>query len=332
MGKNKKKMSAKERARLRLKKKKRDQERSPITGPAVQYVKNPPISEIEAPPGFMAISMAQSMIEYAKPLTDYVEQGVIKDIKQAFSLAQNLWNYEISLKDGGRLRIEHSDLLRDIESALNYSASEAAEFLDMMVQRKRHLFPDSIQPDYPLIMFMRKEQHYLITEFNYDNLKLSEKNYSIKAADTKLVALLNELDSFIVDFADYDDWEDLYFTINEKCKERYKNWLEFRELDDFAGDFSDNIEVYLNFIYQYAHVDPVHLKNITYAIIEEFFLDNLLRKMSAEPNEYVTWPPALKLFYLFLKDIGYLEKPEPIIRLFDKIEPVFINMLKERYS
>jgi hypothetical protein len=36
------------------------------------------------------------------------------------------------------------------------------------------------------------------------------------------------------------------------------------------------------------------------------------------------------LFYIFLSEKGYLDDPEPMIELFDDIEPDFIALVKER--
>jgi hypothetical protein len=49
------------------------------------------------------------------------------------------------------------------------------------------------------------------------------------------------------------------------------------------------------------------------------------------PPEYVFWPPALKLFYRFLNEKGYLNNPDTIIGRIDKIEPDFIEVLKHQF-
>ena len=156
--------------------------------------------------------------------------------------------------------------------------------------------------------------------------------YSPDDKDIELIRLLNQMDDYISDNTPYDEWEDHYFKIEEKCRERYVSWLKFKGLDEFIKDFPHNVEVYLNFIYRYTHDDEINLKIIFPIYMQEFFSDYLLRKVLAEPYEYVQWPPALKLFYQFLQEIGYIEDIEKIIKLFDALEPYFINILKERYS
>jgi len=54
--------------------------------------------------------------------------------------------------------------------------------------------------------------------------------------------------------------------------------------------------------------------------------------MMVEPMEYVYGPPALKLFYRFLHEKGYLDNPEDMIRKIDKLEPYFIEVLRKQFS
>jgi hypothetical protein len=64
--------------------------------------------------------------------------------------------------------------------------------------------------------------------------------------------------------------------------------------------------------------------------IEEFFMDWLIRKVMVKPPEYTQWPPALRLFYRFLSEKGYLDDPEPILKGLYAIEPTFIALVKQR--
>jgi hypothetical protein len=64
----------------------------------------------------------------------------------------------------------------------------------------------------------------------------------------------------------------------------------------------------------------------------EFFEDNLLRKMTCEPEEYVRWPAALKLFYEFLSEKGYLEGAEGHVGIIDTLEPSFMEILRRQFG
>lgn len=270
-------------------------------------------------------------MEYAEPLMKYVEKGIVKDPNDAFQLAMPIWNYDIS-SENSDIKIDKEDVIKQIEKTLKINSKESDEFFEMMIQRKENLFPKDIQPDNPTTLFMRKEIQYLIPEFNYDSLNISEEIYVPTDEDENLLELFNKMDKYITEGTDYDKWEDCYFEMEEKCKERFENWLKFKGVKKYYEAFPYNIEIYLNFIYRYMHEDTISLKTVKPVYFEEFFADYVLRKVIVDPHEYVTWPPALKLFYMFLKEIGYLNKPEKILKLLDEIEVVFLEFLRDRYS
>jgi hypothetical protein len=47
-------------------------------------------------------------------------------------------------------------------------------------------------------------------------------------------------------------------------------------------------------------------------------------KLIAEPHEYVSFPPTLKLFYRFLHEKGYIADPENVNLVIDTLGPNFI--------
>jgi hypothetical protein len=327
--KKKKKVIAKRRAQVKVKKQKKAKSHS--STPNVQYIERPAISEIDAPAGFRAVSMSQGMIEYAKPIMDFVEKGVVKDPNDALKLAMPLWNYNLSQRHRD-FKFNKKDIIKQIGKTLKLNAQESTEFFEMMIQRKEYLFPDEIQPDNPMTMFVRQEEHYLISEFDYDSLNMSEEPYLPDKEDEKLIQLINQMDNYIAEGVEYDEWEDHYFSMEEKCKERFEKWLMFKGVKEYSEDFPVHVETYLNFVYRYMHEDDIYLKTVLPIYIEEFFVDYVLRKVMVEPHEYVKWLPALKLFYIFLYETGYLRSPEKIIKLLDEIEPHFIEILRDRYS
>lgn len=329
--KKKRKVIAKRKVQAKVKKQKKAKSKSHRSKPNIQFIDRPAMSEIDAPTGFRALSMSQAMMEYAKPIMDFVEKGIVKDPNDAFQLATPLWNYNIAQKHHN-FEINKRDTIKQIGKTLKLNVQESTEFFDMMIQRKEYLFPDDIQPDNPMTMFIKQEEHYLISEFNYDSLNMSDESYLADKEDEKLVQLINQMDKYIAEDVEYNEWEDHYFSMEEKCKERFEKWLIFKGVNEYSKDFPFNIEIYLNFIYRYMHEDNINLKTVLPIYIEEFFVDHILRKVMVEPQEYIKWPPALKLFYNFLYEIGYLRSPEKIIRLLDKIEPHFIEILRDRYS
>ena len=80
------------------------------------------------------------------------------------------------------------------------------------------------------------------------------------------------------------------------------------------------------------HDDIVLLKEVPPIYIEEFFTDYVLRKVMVDPNEYVQFIPAIKTFYTFLHEKGYIDNPEPMIELLDAYELTFIEILRKRFG
>ena len=97
--------------------------------------------------------------------------------------------------------------------------------------------------------------------------------------------------------------------------------------EPLSQQFAFCLEPYLRFIYQY---DAGNVQDVWPDAMEEFFMDWLMRKVMVKPPEYTQWPPALRLFYRFLSEKGYLDDPEPIIAGLQAIEPAFIAMVKQR--
>ncbi len=303
--------------------------KSTFSGP--KFIDRPAISEIDTPIGFRAVSMTQGMIEYAKPIMDFVEKGSVKDSNDALQLSIPLWNYNKTQKNRNLERSKR-DIIKKIGKTLKINYEESTKFFDMMIQRKEYLFPDEIQPDIPMTMFIRKEEHHLIPEFNYDSLNMSAEPYLPDEEDKKLIQLIDQMDDYIAEGVEYKEWEDHYFSMEEKCKKIFERWLNIKGVKQYSENFPFHIKVYLSFIYCYRHSDNINLKTVLSIYIEEFFVDHLLRKVIVEPYEYIEWPPALKLFYNILYEIGYIENPEKIMKLLDGIEPHFIEILRKRYS
>jgi len=285
--------------------------------------------EPEAPKGFRPVSTAQAMIEYAAPIMAYVEDGTVADPNDALQVGLLLWNYTlpevpVAMRQSRRAIVSH------IETTLHMDREEAEAFCDEMIERKAYLFPDEMQPEgVPMTMFMRKEVEYLITPFEESQLHLSDEIIPPNDDDDTFVKALEELDARIDFGEEYGDWESDFFEIKDLCCERYDHWLQAKGVPETLSDqFSACIEPYLNFIYQY---DAGDLLNVLPYTIEEFFMDWLMRKVMVKPPEYTQWPPALRLFYRFLSEKGYLDNNlEPILKGLYAIEPEFIALVKQR--
>jgi len=282
----------------------------------------------DAPTGFRPVSTTQAMIEYAAPLMAYVEDGTVADPNDAFQVGVLLWNS--TLPDVPvPMRQSRRAIVAQIETTLHMDREAAEAFCDEMIERKAYLFPDEIQPDgVPMTMFMRKEVEYLITPFEESQLNLSDEIVPPNEDDDTFVKALEELDARIDFGEEYGDWESDFFAMKDLCCARYFYWLQAKGVPEtFCEQFSACLEPYLTFIYQY---DAGSVLDVLPDALEEFFMDWLMRKVMVKPPEYTQWPPALRLFYRFLAEKGYLDNPEPILKGLYAIEPEFIALVRQR--
>jgi hypothetical protein len=181
-------------------------------------------------------------------------------------------------------------------------------------------------------MFIRKETATIIKPFDYSTLVITDDIVSPDEDDGDLIDDIHELDEYMENSDDYDEFEDLLYSIVDESKERFSKWLVDKGLSEYAETFPDCIELYLNFIYEYSHRSIITLKSMPPIYLSEFFEDFLIRKMMVEnPNEYVLWGPAIKLFYRFLFEKGYIDS-DSIVKEIDRIEPAFIKILKKQFT
>ena len=295
----------------------------PMSFPDVYQFGDPP----GVPQGFRPITLTQAMLEFAAPIMTYVEDGTVQDPNDALQISLRLWNSTLP-EVPVAVRKSRREVVAQIETALQMERQEADAFFDEMIERKTYLFPDEIQPEGGMTMFMRKEIDYLIAPFEESQLNLSDELVSPDSDDDAFLDALGQLDARIDFGEDYGDWESDFFEMQELCCERYPHWLLAKGVPEtFSQQFAFCLDPYLNFIYQYDAGDVLH---VVPDVIEEFFMDWLMRKVMVKPPEYTQWPPALRLFYRFLSEKGYLDDSEPIITGLYAIEPEFIALVKQR--
>jgi hypothetical protein len=283
--------------------------------------------EPDAPKGFRPISTTQAMMEYAAPIMAYVNDGTVADLNDALQVGLLLWNSTLP-EVPVAMRQSRREIVAQIETTLQMDRQEADAFYDEMIERKAYLFPDEIQPEGAMTMFMRKEVEYLITPFEESQLNLSDQIIPPNGDDVTFVNALEQLDARIDFGEDYGDWESDFFEMKDLCCERYHHWLRAKGVPEtFSQQLSFCLEPYLTFIYQY---DAGSVLDVLPDAIEEFFMDWLMRKVMVKPPDYTQWPPALRLFYRFLSEKGYLDDPEPMLKGLYDIEPEFIELVKSR--
>lgn len=296
-----------------------------------ELLSQPSFSEIEPPEGFRPISFVQAMMEYSKPLFDLASAGNNEELNEILQISMLLWNCHI-MKTTGNGECPRAHVLRLLRTVLGVDENEAEELFDQMMKRKSWLFPDEIQPKGARIMFMRKEVSHLVAEFNYRKLPSADAHVPPDEEDIGCVEKIQKMDRYRIDGTEYDEWEDHYFSMEATCKERYGKWLRDKGLDEYAEEFTFYIETFLNFIFRYEHWETVLLRTASGVVFEEFFADHLLRKVVMEPQRYVECVPAIRLFYKFLAEKGYLVDPTPFISILDRIEPNFLQSLRKHFG
>ncbi len=335
---NRKKRQQKRRARdkVRAKKKVRRKSRSsPPSQPAMpSFTQNPffdvpPASALGAPKGFRQVSMTQAMMEFAEPVMEFVEAGTVNDPNEVLQIALQIWNYTLS-NTLPQMKTSRTKTVTQIRKTLKMESQKAEAFFDHMVERKAYLLPEEIQPEGPtMTMFIRKEVEYLVTKFDASRLTLSETPIPPDTDDQNMINDIRQMDAYIAEDADYEEWEDHYFVMEETCCERYSHWLTAKGVaDDYAEDFPFCVQTYLNFIYRY---NAAKLRDASFYALNEFFMNFILRKVMAKPADYVQYPCALKLFYTFLAEKGYIDDPAPMHTYFDNIESEFVALVKDRF-
>jgi hypothetical protein len=332
MSKKKKKGIEKRRAKARERKKKKRVLRHIKHRQQPQVITRPGLPHMGAPEGFRSISMSQAMMEYAKPVLKFFEDDE-KSYNNALQISMGLWNYALSVEKGDEDKKIGKDLLKAMGKALRLDKDKAQSLFTKMIERRAYLFPQDIQPEPNTpFMFIRKEIRYLIQPFDYRKLIISDGVEPPDQKDRDLIEKINRLDELIHDGEDYAKYENLFYSLKDECQDLFERWLVAKGLEDDVQDYSFCLQTYLDFIYSYMHDDVVVLKSVPNIYFVEFFEDFLLRKMMVEPNEYIYWPPALKLFYHFLHEKGYLDNQDNFIATIDKVEPYFIEILKKQFS
>ncbi len=293
----------------------------------------PAFSETETPEGFLPVSMIQALTAYARPIMDFSEgKNDIQNLQKSLAIARNLWNYGIEAEEGNKDEKLRDEIIRMIKSVSGLNDNESSDFFNKMIVRKTYLFPSEVQGNHPMIMVMRKEIQEVIPDPESVQVNLPQAPVPPDDKDRAMVKALSRMDRYILENTEYGQWEAHYFSVKEDCCRRFRKWLADKGVSRYSEDFPFCLETFFNFVYQQAHQEPVVLKNIPPAYIEKFFMDYLLRKVIAEPGEYIQWIPALKAFYTFIYEKGYIETPDSVIRLIETIEPHFVRLLKKRFG
>jgi len=292
-----------------------------------------PLAEMEAPDGFRTVSTSQAVMAYAAPLME--KAGTEPQLQAAFQAAMGCWNYSLAVQEGDRERERalEADLLATLRARFDMEETAAREFLAMMAARYDHLFPEAIQPRGTPFTFMRKEAAHPIRPIEEDRLDLDPAPVPLTPQEEWLLRDLRELDALVEEEADWDAVEGRFTAVKDPLRDAFQEWLTAKGLEEsLAAELAGCLFIWLDFVYAYDHAEDTRLAAVPASSWQEFFLDFLLRKMVVDPPEYVTWPPALKLFYRYLHDRGYLEDPQAMERSIARMEPDFYEFLERQFA
>jgi hypothetical protein len=124
----------------------------------LHFTPPPHMADIEAPDGFRAVSMSQALVTFTKPLMDDAADCDSKGLSEIFGISILIWNHEILEREGsneaGKIK---KKIMAAMKGILGLRTAESEELFQKMLDRKRDLFPENIQPRLSPIMFMRKD-------------------------------------------------------------------------------------------------------------------------------------------------------------------------------
>ncbi len=314
------------RIKNRLQKRRQQQPVSPPDSPLSQFLNRPACADIQAPEGFRAVTAMHGIMEFGEPLRERLDAETPEALNAMMDLVMQVWNFTNPKIPQHPPREEIIDQLGEV---LDLDEIDAIDLFDELVERKAWLFPDTMQPENPMTLFMRKEQEHVITQFDERQLDLAEAPIPPTPADQEMLDTLRQLDRALDEGKEYDEWEDLYFAAERQCCAQYFEWLTAKGVpEQQCEEFPFCAETYLNFIYRY---NAGGLLEISAFEVEDFLMDHLLRKVITQPTDYVNWPPALRLLYRFLAEKGYCDDPHPFLTYFNDVEPKLIKVLQKRY-
>ena len=295
-------------------------------------MKTPRLDQFQPPDDFRAVPFLQAVMAFAEPLQDFLQDDSDEEVEQLMDVAMNVWNFTLP-KVPADEKMTRDELVEFISDTFEMDETDAEDLLEGLIERKAHLLPEEIQPEDGRVMFIRYKDADRCCEI----MPVDEAQISFSAApipptpeDEVMLKQLRRLDDMLNDGKEYERWEDLYFEVEEACCNGYFDWLTAKGVSEHESSaFPYCVETFLDFIYRYnagtlARLQPLEL--------EDFLRDHLLRTVMIQPDDYVLWPTAIRFFYRFLAEKGYLADPQPMISMVTNIEPEFIAFLKKQFE
>ncbi|KJU84684.1 hypothetical protein MBAV_003107 [Candidatus Magnetobacterium bavaricum] len=171
----------------------------------------------------------------------------------------------------------------------------------------------------------------MIEPFDYKSIEIVKSVIIADETDKTLMDVIRELDKIVERKTEYTEYEETLYTLASNCEDRFRKWLSDKGMDtENARGFASCISIYVRYIYGHKNDN---LKNISIAYIDDFLTNHLLKTLIVEnPNEYVYYPPSLKLFYWFLYEKEYFVELSRIMNIIGKVEPYFMKVLRKEFT
>ncbi|MFQ6091755.1 MAG: hypothetical protein ACE5OR_03580 [bacterium] len=319
MAKKKRKEGAKQ---LKAKRERRRRQRKGKSkGPMViqQVSRDVPVAE----KGFRIVGPAQAAMDYAKPLLDIMGKENAENFDLAMKVAQMCWNMAVC-DDEKELREMKKMVLEDVP----YPDAEA--FIDMMIERHHHMFP-----------YIKEESGFYIREkiidapeelklFDESKIVLSSEIFPADRKDKALIRQLQKLDERVESGFDWEKHEKDFLSFQNKVVQRYGDWCVKNGVSwDDTDKLCFAVQRYLDFVYGYGNGT---LFTIDEEAVREFVTLFWIRKTQAEPEELSAMPKALELFYLFLKEKGFVDEIDRFVQAIRSSRPEFLANLKAYFT
>jgi hypothetical protein len=280
--------------------------------------------------GFRPISIAQAMMEYGRPLVESLAPQNADDMEGAQLMVSTLWNLAISIERGETSNDSREKVVRAFAEVLEQPEDQVDAMVQVMLDRKTWLFPPDLQPDMSMLMIMRKEERHDITFVTEASLLAGDPAYSANDDDNALHDQLVDLDLKIANEDDGDEWQDALNDVKEEADRRFRAWLEPRVAAEHLDDLLFVVNLFMDFAYFFLGCSMTSLRQQDF---EEFFLEFILQKVNLDdPTCMEKWPAALKLFYSFLADVGYVDDAQSARSHIDSVHEVYTDSLRKFYG
>ncbi len=262
--------------------------------------------------GFRMVGPAQAMMDFLKPLLEDDENEIEDADKEGYlnetlALGQIIWNLALDSENSSAKE-------NVIQSLRDKGMDEAESFIDSLLGRHRRMFPDLHDPArrgdggfYIRERLLDPPKEYV--PYDESKLVLREEPYVNTPENAAMVEALHDLDECVE--TEKPSVLDALQVFKEKALKHFEAWLSFKGISQRdAENFSFGVDIFLNFIYNYRGT-PIN--GVSPEDMRIFLTAFVIRKCAAPPEEVTMFPTGIRLFNLFLEEVGAVKQANPEI-------------------